>query len=84
MNARFSRLLQFYGISTDFLVLNSVYWTAKLLMRTKLDPQSLQFVNFWICLNASWLIITWLNNLYSEKKMASFEVFSRSTMHVYF
>ncbi len=84
MNARFSRLLQFYGISTDFLVLNSVYFTAKHLMRTNLDRESIQFLHFWICVNAAWLILSWLGNLYSEKKMSSFESFSRSTMHVYF
>ena len=84
MNARFSRLLQFYGISTDFLVLNSIYLIARQLMREDLDQDSMQYMNFWVCLNASWLIISWLNNLYSEKKMSSFEYFSRSTMRVYF
>jgi putative colanic acid biosynthesis UDP-glucose lipid carrier transferase len=84
MNARFSRLLQFYGISTDFLVLNSVFLTARHLMRDNLDSDSIEYLHFWICLNASWLIISWLNNLYSEKRMASFEHFSRCTMHNYF
>ena len=84
MNSRFSRLLQFYGISTDFLVLNSVYLTAKHLMRSNIDTVSIEYLHFWICLNASWLIISWLNGLYTEKRMASFEVFSRSTMRSYF
>lgn len=84
MNSRFTRLLQFYGISTDFLVLNSVYLTARHLMRSNIDVVSLEYLHFWICLNASWLIISWLNGLYTEKRMASFEGFSRSTMHTYF
>lgn len=84
MNARFSRLLQFYGISTDFLALNSVYLTAKYLMRENIAWESIEYVHFWICLNTAWLIISWLNNLYSESKMASFEAFARTTMHIYF
>jgi putative colanic acid biosynthesis UDP-glucose lipid carrier transferase len=84
MNARFSRLLQFYGISTDFLVLNSVYLTAKYLMRENIGGYNPEYTNFWICLNASWLIISWLGNLYSDKRMASFELFSRSTVRIYF
>lgn len=84
MTARFSRLLQFYGISTDFLVLNSVYFTAKYLMRDATEWVTIEYVYFWICLNISWLLVSWLNNLYSEKKMASFESFSRTTMRIYF
>ena len=84
MNSRFSRLLQFYGISTDFLVLNSVYLTAKHLMQDSLMNLSLEYLYFWICLNVSWLIISWLNGLYTDKRMASFETFSRSTMNNYF
>jgi putative colanic acid biosysnthesis UDP-glucose lipid carrier transferase len=83
MNSRFSRLLQFYGISTDFLVLNSVYLTAKHLIRSSVNTLSIEYLHFWICLNASWLIISWLNGLYTEKRMSSFEVFSRSTMRNY-
>ena len=84
MNSRFSRLLQFYGISTDFLVLNSVYLTSKYLMRDTIGKGGLEYLDFWICVNTSWLIISWLNGLYTERRMSSFEVFSRSTMRSYF
>lgn len=89
MTARFSRLLQFYGISTDFLVLNSVYLTAEYLMRKIIESPtsgevSIKYLYLWICLNVTWLIISWLNGLYSEKRMASFELFSRITLRIYF
>ena len=63
MNARFSRLLQFYGISTDFIALNSVYLTTKYLMRENLQWDSIEYLHFWVCLNMAWLIISWLNSL---------------------
>lgn len=84
MNARFSRLLQFYAISTDFLVLNSVYLTAESLMSQLIERGNIKYLYFWICLNLTWLVISWLNSLYSEKRMASFEAFSRTTIRIYF
>ena len=84
MNSRFSRLLQFYGISTDFLVLNSVYLMSKYLMRTNIGKAGLIYLDFWICLNTAWLVISWLNGLYTERRMSSFEMFSRSSMRSYF
>ena len=84
MNNRFSRLLQLYGITVDFVSLNAVFFAARYLMQDHLALGSLAYDYFWVNLNASWLVISWFSSLYAESLLSSFEEFSRRTMHVYF
>ncbi|HEU4902133.1 MAG TPA: hypothetical protein VFT06_05050, partial [Flavisolibacter sp.] len=84
MNNRYSRLLQFYEITMDFSTLNAVYFVTKHLMRENISLASQEYSYFWLWLNTAWLLTSWLSQLYAEKTMASFEIFSRRTMHTYF
>lgn len=84
MNNRYSRLLQFYEITMDFSTLNAVYFVTKHLMRENISLASEEYSYFWLWLNTAWLLTSWLGQLYAEKTMASFEIFSRRTMHTYF
>jgi putative colanic acid biosysnthesis UDP-glucose lipid carrier transferase len=84
MNNRYSRILQFYEITMDFSTLNAVFFITKFLMRENISLGSEEYSYFWLWLNTAWLLTSWLNHLYSEKTMASFETFSRRTMHTYF
>lgn len=84
MNNRYSRLLQFYQVAMDFTTLNAVYFIAKYLMHNNILLNSSEYSYFWLWLNTSWLLTTWLSNLYNEKTLGSFERFSRSSMHAFF
>ena len=84
MNNRYSRILQFYEIAMDFSTLNAVFFITKYLMRENISLESAEYSYFWLWLNTAWLLTSWASQLYGEKTMASFEIFSRRTMHTYF
>lgn len=84
MNNRYSRILQFYEITMDFTTLNIVYFLTRYLMRDSISLASTEYSYFWLWLNTAWLLTSWLSQLYGENSMASFESFSRRTMHTYF
>ena len=84
MNNRFSRLLQFFGITLDFLSLNAVYFITRYLMQDGIVSDTTEYSYFWLWINTSWLLTSWISHLYSENIMGSFEMFSRRTMHTYF
>ncbi len=50
------------------------------------DPfsNSPEYTRFGLWLNTSWLVLLIAGNLYSEKYISSFELFSRRTLHTYF
>lgn len=84
MNTRFLRLVQLSVFGLDLIALNILILLLQWGMPRVQTSGSLEYAQFWMWLNASWLIVTIVGNLYNEKYIASFEVFSRRTMHAYF
>jgi putative colanic acid biosynthesis UDP-glucose lipid carrier transferase len=68
----------------DLLSLNVLFLTFQYLLPRVNDSYGLQYTFFLILLNASWLIVTWVINLYYEKFLISFETFSKRTVRAYF
>lgn len=76
-------MLQFYKIAMDFTSLNAVYFISKYLMRDNITWDSTEYSYFWLWLNTSWLLTSWIGQLYSEKTISSFEAFSKRSIHAY-
>ncbi len=79
-----NRFIRFFIIALDLLSLNVIFLTLQYFLNRVDNNDSLQYTFFLMLLNASWLIVTWVNNLYYEKFLISFEVFSRRTVRAYF
>ena len=81
-----NRFIRFFIIALDLLSLNVVFLTLQYFLR--LDnisgSYSLKYTFFLILLNAAWMVVTWVTNLYYEKFLISFETFSRRTVRAYF
>jgi len=43
----------------------------------------IEYYQLTLLLNLTWIVISWIKNLYGEAYLTSFEEFSRKTMHVY-
>ncbi|MEJ7736461.1 MAG: undecaprenyl-phosphate glucose phosphotransferase [Chitinophagaceae bacterium] len=84
MNNRFLRLIQVCVLTLDLLTLNLLVILSQSWMERVNGAYSLEYARFWVWLNASWILVTWLSNLYYEKHIISFENFSRRSMHAYF
>src|SRR5437867_3032899 len=82
MNNRFLRLIQLSVFTLDMLSLNILVILLQFGHHIK-GVYSLEYAYFWIWLNASWLIVARIYNLYQEKYISSFELFSRRTTHVF-
>lgn len=83
MNTRYLRLVQACAVCMDFLSLNTIVLFSELWLERINDSFSVEYARFWTVLNISWLVVSWIGNLYSEKNIATFESFSRRSMHVF-
>jgi putative colanic acid biosynthesis UDP-glucose lipid carrier transferase len=84
MNQQFFRLLRFLFISLDLLMLNVSFAVDKLFYSEKIPAVlSARYISLWLALNIGWMIAAWINNLYGERNISSFESFSRKTLRAY-
>ena len=70
-------------IALDVFVLNlMLFWGTSYFVHlpVKYDPEYYQLT---LLLNLTWIVISWIKNLYGEAYLTSFEEFSRKTMQVY-
>jgi len=79
-----NRFIRFFIIALDLLSLNVLFLTLQYFLNRVSESYGLAYTFFLILLNASWLIVTWANNLYFEKFLISFEAFARRTVKSYF
>ena len=84
MNNRFSRLIQSVILCFDIVTLNAL----AILVWNNLGDINRHYrtlyLYFWIVINASWLIISWMSRLYDRKRITSFEALLRGTTRNYF
>ena len=79
-----NRFIRFFIIALDLLSLNVIFLILQYFLDNIGDSYGLKYSFFLLLLNASWLIVTWANNLYYEKFLISFEAFARRTVRAYF
>lgn len=83
MNTRFLRLIQACAFCMDLLTLNISDALCKLWLHVPPKIYDLEYTRFWILMNISWLLTTWIIGVYSEKYISSFEAFCRRTTQAY-
>src|SRR3954451_13726593 len=83
MNNRISRLIQSAVLALDIVSLNAL----AMLTWYKLDNVHGRYrplyLRFWIVINVSWIVITWISRLYDRKRIESFEALLRGTTRNY-
>ncbi len=84
MNQQFFRLLRFFFIFLDLLMLNVSFGVDRIFYRSKLpDPLDSKYINLWIAFNVAWMFASWLSSLYSQNNISTFELFSKKTLRSY-
>ncbi|MDF2188462.1 undecaprenyl-phosphate glucose phosphotransferase [Paraflavitalea sp. CAU 1676] len=84
MNTYFRKLIRACVVFLDLLSLNASLVLSELLFRTISATATTAYVYFWVWMNISWLLVTWICSVYHEKHIFSFESLSRLTMRAYF
>src|SRR5215218_5709421 len=80
-----NRFIRFIIIALDLLSLNVLFFALQyFLARVNEGGYGVKYTFFLLVLNASWLLVTWVTNLYYERFLISFEAFSRRTVRSYF
>jgi putative colanic acid biosynthesis UDP-glucose lipid carrier transferase len=84
MANRFFYSLQLGLAVLDFLIINTVFFTAEFLFRKHLlISYDIEYVYFILFLNVVWLIVALAKSIYNEQYIASFEKFSKVSMQAY-
>lgn len=83
MNNNFLRYIQLCIFCLDVFCLNISIIAAAWWFNINLFDRSTNILNLWIWINIFWISLSWIINVYSLKRILSFELFSRKSMHVY-
>src|SRR5436190_968477 len=84
MNQQFFRLLRLCFICLDLLMINFSFAFDKFYYRDKIPSiYELEYVYLWVGFNVSWLVASWMCNIYHQNSMSSFESFCRRTLRAY-
>jgi putative colanic acid biosysnthesis UDP-glucose lipid carrier transferase len=84
MNNRFARFLQLALPGLDIVIINLVVIISKLTLQKHISPVDyIKLDWFWIYLNLSWIMISLIVNIYSQRYIMSFELFSRYTFRAF-
>lgn len=84
MKYRFLRSLQLRLAVLDVLLINIVFFSLQFLfLKYKNTRMTTEYMYFIFFLNAVWLVIAWLKNIYHERFIASFEKFSKVSLQAY-
>ncbi len=84
MNSRFIRHLQTTLIALDLIAINTVFFVEDFLFRKQmLNVNSIEFIYLIVFINLAWIAVSLIANIYNEKKIISFEVFSKHSMYAF-
>src|SRR6195952_5224487 len=87
MNSRFIRHLQFSLITLDIIAINAVFFLVEFIFRKQLiSADYIEYTYLCFFLNVAWIVVSLVANIYHEKKIISFELFSRHSAYsfIYF
>jgi putative colanic acid biosynthesis UDP-glucose lipid carrier transferase len=84
MNKQFTRFLQFSLAGLDIFSLNFVIILSQLWLKDYIPMEDyMHYAWFWFFLNISWIVVALAGNIYTEKYIVSFELFSRRTFRCF-
>jgi len=84
MKHRFLRTLQLRLAVLDVLMINIVFFALQFLFLKYMHKRpNAEYMYFLFFLNAVWVTIAWLKNIYHERFVGSFEQFSKVTLRSY-
>src|SRR5689334_10065884 len=84
MNQRYLRLVRLSALALDLFTLNLLVFIFQWSLQRTQGGEVIGYIRFWMWLNIAWMLIANFTLLYQEKNIASFELFARRTMNVYF
>ena len=84
MNSRFNRSLQLSLAILDFVTMNAVFFFAEYFFRKQLlITPNREYLHFIFFINITWLAVALSKNIYQERYIVSFELFSKVSMQAY-
>lgn len=84
MNRSFISFIQLILVGLDIATINLIVVISYFLVASnKFSLFEPNYIHFWLALNIAWIIISWLNSIYKEKHITSFETFSRRSMSAF-
>jgi putative colanic acid biosynthesis UDP-glucose lipid carrier transferase len=84
MHKQFKYYLQLSLIVLDFFILNLIFLISGFLFEKRIAPiTSSSYAEFWVILNACWILISFISRTYSDNTIINFETFTKRTVQVY-
>ncbi len=84
MNKQLKSYLQKIIVVLDLIVLNIAFFISRLIFGGRIDSQSFDsYLEFWICLNVFWMVLSFISRTYAENNIINFEFFTKRTSQVY-
>ena len=83
MNKPFLQLISVGVLLLDLVMLNLSMALSELFFNAITERSGTAYWIFWIGLNISWVIVTWIVNVYDTRNILHFEAFARRTMHAW-
>ncbi len=84
MNKQFKHYLQLSLIVLDFIILNFIFLLSGFFFEEKIAPITANsYTEFWLVLNACWMLIAFTSRTYSDNNIINFENFTRRTVQAY-
>jgi len=83
MSKPFLQLICVGILLLDLVMLNASMALYELVRKTITERSGTAYWIFWAGLNISWIVVTWIVNVYNVKDIFHFEAFSRRTMHAW-
>jgi putative colanic acid biosysnthesis UDP-glucose lipid carrier transferase len=84
MNRQFERYLQMTLIILDLLVLNTLYFACKFILKEHILPDAPSaYAEYWLLSNIFWLLLSFFLRTYAGKVILDFEYFTKRTIQVY-
>lgn len=84
MSRQFERYLQITLILLDLVALNLLYLLCQIIFDEKIGFRIMNaYLLYWVISIASWLLLSFFFRTYAEKRIMSFEAFTKRTAQVY-
>ena len=84
MNRQFKYYLQLSLICLDLFILNIIFFISGFLFEEKNGPiTSHAYIEFWLAINAFWILLSFGSRTYADSNIINFETFTKRSVQVY-
>lgn len=84
MNRQLKNYLQKTLVFLDILVLNLSFLFSRVIFGQRISDDSFNtYLEFWLFMNAVWIITSFISRTYSDSNIINFEYFTKRTVQVY-